>query len=755
MASDSLISDSVDPLQGINGPSLFPRTIRASTDRPIPSDSKDLDSIHHFMKSLKELRSPEKLRNEAKRIMNGTSHLCSNFANINETVSINCTVAAKGKAKPQERRPGLALARKRARFSLKPDVSCQASVTLEPTLNVDQLEDPDRFFDAYERLENAKKEIRKHLGDRTNNLNEYKPSTNARHRRPGILGKSYNYKHRYSAAPSENDDTLMSSQEIVEQDILDAPKHDSQQKIIDPTPSPNTDLQEVELAGSTTVAENKVNYILDELLSCNNEDLDGDGALNLLQERLQIKPPDLDKLCMPGPHHVGRIDVMALGENFSKPCNNSPVIDTLLKSVLGEPLIEHEQVAQNPINHGASPTPPRNPVSSLSSLKNLQSNPLRDPLSPPKVNLSAPPSVSPVQPINKLHGQVELKDSSMSSKLKSCIDIEIREPTISNMDSHKMINGSSGSLLDMSVDENASRKKANSRPNEVPECNVEEETVVGNLNGSEKRVTQNSTNDGASPTPPRNLVASLSSLKKRNLQSNHPRDPLSPLKVNRLAPTSVSPVQQINKRHGQIELKNSSMSSKLKSCIDIEIREPTLSNVDSQKVRNGSSGNLTDPLVGENARRQNANGDSRPNEASDCNVEEATVVGNLNGNDAMDSPSRMQQFETEQQPQTRDIRTWKSNKEAGENRLRKAHPLRKSLAESGTSFETGVRRSKRIRMRPLEYWKGERFLYGRVNESLKLVAVKYISPEKGDGMLKVRPYISSIDKGILEQAAGH
>ncbi|GFQ01612.1 CDPK-related kinase 1 [Phtheirospermum japonicum] len=31
--------------------------------------------------------------------------------------------------------------------------------------------------------------------------------------------------------------------------------------------------------------------------------------------------------------------------------------------------------------------------------------------------------------------------------------------------------------------------------------------------------------------------------------------------------------------------------------------------------------------------------------------------------------------------------------------IRKAHPMRKSLAEAGTSFETGVRRSKRIRMR--------------------------------------------------------
>ena len=39
------------------------------------------------------------------------------------------------------------------------------------------------------------------------------------------------------------------------------------------------------------------------------------------------------------------------------------------------------------------------------------------------------------------------------------------------------------------------------------------------------------------------------------------------------------------------------------------------------------------------------------------------------------------------------------------------------LAEAGTYWESGVRRSSRIKMRPLEYWKGERFLYGRVHES--------------------------------------
>lgn len=35
----------------------------------------------------------------------------------------------------------------------------------------------------------------------------------------------------------------------------------------------------------------------------------------------------------------------------------------------------------------------------------------------------------------------------------------------------------------------------------------------------------------------------------------------------------------------------------------------------------------------------------------------------------------------------------------------------------GLKWDSGVRRSKRIKSRPLEYWRGERFLYGRIHKS--------------------------------------
>jgi hypothetical protein len=45
----------------------------------------------------------------------------------------------------------------------------------------------------------------------------------------------------------------------------------------------------------------------------------------------------------------------------------------------------------------------------------------------------------------------------------------------------------------------------------------------------------------------------------------------------------------------------------------------------------------------------------------------------------------------------------------------------------GTSWKSGVRRSTRIRTRPLEYWKGERLLYGRIHDSEYLVWIFVLS----------------------------
>ncbi|CAI9766095.1 unnamed protein product [Fraxinus pennsylvanica] len=633
--------------------------------------------------------------NEAKRIVDGGVELLdSNLTRFAEIANPSYDVIIKDKDKPQERRQGLGVARKRARFSLKPSAS-QPSVNLESTLNIDRLQDPDEFFDAYEKLEYAKKEIQRQQGGIINNLNEYKTSTNTRHRRPGILGKSYSYKHRYSSVPCENDEILTSSQETMDMDVLDAPNHDFQQKMNNSDPIQDVDLQEVELAGSISKTGIKVNCVLDELLSCNDEDLDGDGALNILQEMFQIKPLDLDGLCAPKHYDVRRTDFMALKESLSKPHKTSQVTNSLLRSVSGEPPIERGQVAQNGTNSVASPTPPRSPFASLSLLKKriLQSNPLRDPFTPLSVDLSPTQNAYPIQPINKLHDQVDArKESSTGSKKKARVEVEIMEPTV-KMNIEKVNTGSSNCLPDQFVDENANGQSA--------ESEITEPTI------------------------------NMDTQKLKTLSSDCLDQFVDDNACRRSAKSSIA--------------------------------EPTI-NFDTSKVKTGSSDCLPDQFVYENASRESAKADICPIIGLHYNIEEETIGENLNGgqnlfdqsscfaleDDAVKAPSRSQQIDQNEEPEINQDKLQKAKREAGEKRLRKSHPLRKSLAESGTSFENGVRRSKRIRMRPLEYWKGERFLYGRLDESLKLIGVKYLSPGKGDGMLKVKRYVSPRYKELLE-----
>ncbi|MCI11130.1 CENP-C, partial [Trifolium medium] len=74
---------------------------------------------------------------------------------------------------------------------------------------------------------------------------------------------------------------------------------------------------------------------------------------------------------------------------------------------------------------------------------------------------------------------------------------------------------------------------------------------------------------------------------------------------------------------------------------------------------------------------------------------------------------------------------------------------------AGTSWESGVRRSTRFRTKPLEYWKGERMVYGRVHESLStVIGVKCMSPgTDGKPKLKAKSFVSDKYKELFEIAS--
>ncbi|KAH6761830.1 centromere protein C [Perilla frutescens var. hirtella] len=626
------------------------------------------------MQSTKELRSLEKLMSESKKIVDGGTDILSNFYSYAENVSVTDEFSSKVEDRPQETRPGLGIALKKASFSLKTRIS-YLSLNFEPTLDIDHLEDPDLFFDAYERNENAKKEIQKQLGGNKDNIDLCKPSNKERCRRPGILGKSYHYKHHYSRTASENDNLCRSSQETtVYQDIPSPPKDESQENLMIPDPNIDADLEEVELAESMKKAESQVNDMLEELLSCNYEDLEGEGALNPLQEWLKIKPLDMENLCcLTELPDVGTNILTSLGSR-KKPRKSSVVLDSVLKNLNKKPHVEQELV-ENQVDPVSSPTSLRCPFGSLSLLKKkiFQPNPLRDSFSPEDIDLCAHPNSSSAQPKDKLIGQVAApKNLGMCNELESHVEFGYTEPALSDMDSQEVM-GKADKMPEQSTSENASmqRESGSSRANDSP---------------------------------------------------SRPKDKLV----------------------GQVDaLKDLGIFIEMESNVEFDSTTPPFCNLETRKVIVNADG-LPEQFEDENAHMPSMDAITTQNEESDN-------IGNVMNTDGNES-----------NPFLVDEEVHAAKRQRGERatgvRITDAHPMRKSLAEAGTSFENGVRKSTRVKMRPLEYWKGERFLYGHVDNSLKLIGVKCFSPGKGDENLKVMSYVSLEKpeyKEVLDLAARH
>ena len=129
--------------------------------------------------------------------------------------------------------------------------------------------------------------------------------------------------------------------------------------------------------------EENVNEILDELLSGNFEDLEGNGTISILQKRLQIKPVDLENLSLPELQGAQKINLNPSRGNITKPRKALSDIDNLLKEISGKTPEKLSQEAENSVNHIASPTPPRSPFAPFPSLQKhiVRSMPSNDPFS--------------------------------------------------------------------------------------------------------------------------------------------------------------------------------------------------------------------------------------------------------------------------------------------------------------------------------------------------------------------------------------
>ncbi|KAI5594040.1 hypothetical protein BDE02_03G049800 [Populus trichocarpa] len=740
-----------DPLQGYSGLSLFRRTL-GSLPKPT-NDPDDLLSAHNLLKSL-PVKNPDKLIEQARSILDATPEPTNaDLPNGVMPEDKSEVVAQKDAESPRARRPGLG--RKRARFSLFPNAS-QPTVNLEPTLDIDSLKDPEQFFLAFERLEDAKKEMAKQTGRVSIGSNQSRASMAPRHRRPGMPGRSRTakYQHLYPT---------MSSQETFMEKILSPANPGSQQETFSPDvasqlrESTNLVPEESGLAGSMAKAEKRVDKLLDELLSRDYEELDGDGAVTLLRDCLQVKALDLEKLSLPELLNVQKTSLNALGWNLPKPRNVLSDIHNLPRRTI-TPM--RQQIAGNSSCSFGSPTPPKSPLASLALLRKriLQSNPPTDPFSVFDVDQSPETNASSLKNINNSSDPVDIENDL--SLLKSLI-IEEDDTTAGNTSPVHVAIGDSGTQTDKSLNDNLTSPGSGSdgcpsrSSAEVKNRDVGADNVIIDENSSQlggdmdiqtkgPNAVEDMVEDMQHKTVDKSLNDNLISLGPSNdvccSKSSAEVESGSPGVDNGVIDDNLSQIGgdvdiQTNRPNELEDMVEDIQQKAVDSTQPDDTAMEFLNNAQDQFAEQLSPAVVEDHAMDGCPETQDSGleqtKDNCP-EHQDETVEEPTVVS-LN-------------------------KQAKAKSHTAKGRKNGSLSKRHSLAASGTSWETGLRRSTRIRSRPLEYWKGERFLYGRIHGSLAtVIGIKYESPgnDKGKRALKVKSYVSDEYKDLVELAALH
>lgn len=742
-------SDPVDPLDGYSSLSLFPLSLNlhlSSVDDPNPN-FPTADSLHPHLKAM-VLRSPEKLLKQAKTILDDSLDLfktdkTSAMASEDKTEAI----FAANQKDPQEKRPALGL--KRAKFSAKP-MPRQPPVMFEPSIDIDKLNDPEDFFAAIERMENANKELQKLRGQPLKDLDQNLSSLPPRSRRPSLLGKSATYKHHsYSSkAMDDNSETLLSSQETFDHHILSPVRQD----VPSETDAVNI-LPNARVSDSTSTDTRKVNE-LDELLSCDYEGLDEAGVLNLLQDKLDIRLKDIGKTSLPDLRDVRPRKSVSAGEALSKVKDTISRLNGMRKAIGDKPLAVRGQSKERAVQTQISPARSKSPLASISLLNRHISKlrPSEDPFSALDIE-SSPDKSSP----KTHHGtQSDLGDARMELYERQRSLVHREEGTAVSSPPVSAVNGIASS----------------SQPKEwldkVNQC--DQAGTMKDLHEFEKSSAHaeeiNAVCGGMSP-----------SLVVKNIAAAYePRERVD----------SVSKSDQVGRREDLFELVRSPaqiderVADPCEESVVFAVRDvdPTSKNKEWDDQVTEDEGFVQQEINIEGSDLEK----STVNEAEGCRLGEASNEEDIGTEEPTketrrstkrklelvkksNAPSQASLEETVNGMKATTLSNSPRLKETGNKRSKVGVPLgsrkkkelrRQSLWEVGTKLEGGVRRSTRIRMRPLEYWKGERFLYGRVHDSLvTVIGVKYASPSKeaGEPAIKVKSFVSDEYKEQVDRAA--
>ncbi|PWA73460.1 centromere protein C/Mif2/cnp3 [Artemisia annua] len=693
----------IDPFKGDSILSLNPKTFRGSKDA---ANSKDIESIHQFMSAM-ALQNADKYLEEARSVKDGDSE----FPNTKENVN------------PQEKRP--ALVRKRAKFSMKPSAS-HPSTILEPTLQMDQLRelrDPDKFFAAFEKLENAEKEIRRQRGEDPNET-KVSTTTTVRQRRPELPRRKTSYKHHVYSSQPESDTSF--AQETLQNDVRSPPTFYSQQEPV----IANCESQEEDVVGSVTETEDRVDKIFNHLMAtCNNDNLDDKGRLSYLEECLNAKPPEITELNLPDFHSIPRVD---FGSPVKTLVNQSRLSDTrpLLDNLRGKtPAIQ--QLSDNRFSPLGSPTPPRSPFFAISTFGKHKSKRSegKDPFSPHDID-SSHTANSETNSGQSTHTR---KYNEFSFRMGSLVDNEVTETAINDVTHTASAEGLSNPPDSDNLSEQFNmeeKEDANIGVDYAATAINENEGIQGKAEDVEKAASGTKINlnveditDNGHPRSVQEMEEIVEYVTEKAVPSTSPE-----------ADVEISTMEDLNTHCFQSAQTDTNIIKDLnesRPAQNTDIVSQQQNEEQPKKSANTRKKSTRAPKVDVRKTRQSLAG------ATICQAD-ADIIEDL-----------------DEQPKT-SVNKRKTTTRASKVDLKKR---RQSLAEAGTVWTGGVRKSNRIRRRPLEYWKGERLLYGRVHNSLPtIIGVKYLSPAKEKGKpecFRVESFVSDKYKDLVDLASLH
>ncbi|XP_020588264.1 uncharacterized protein LOC110030062 [Phalaenopsis equestris] len=776
MATAFSLMDTDTPFSDCSVTFLLPRTFGSSFSAGTETfESDHLDYLDSLFNST-ALKNSSQLLEHAKMIIDSNcasipNASCEDRNNILAKRSHEDQIELQGK-RTRQRRPGLPGFERGDHvfnFSAKATTvevsqmgqsndfskrSCVEDSQSWPVIDYSCLEhisDPVEYFSTYRMLEDAEKEVMKLKGEASPKLGQHQ-GRGDRRRRPGYTdheGKRYVFKFPAMSVAAGNfqmeNSTQSNGASITELTLASGSKEIRQIKNV-PTIEP-----ESRLAGNAGTCDSNDDKEIDELerLFSKHKELNNDDIEKFLWETLQINPVNVEKSRgLPFPvaienkfesPQIGQISPVANRNKVHGLPNLKGRLSLIIQQV--DPFFPHKS-DRDEQNDGSAELGSNSKFfygAGLGNLPSSESGMQKLDLEKPKSDCNDI-SVKGIPELEQETLKTKLLDSEMTnpvdhlSALKNSfplIDIQGRLAKISTLKRHILQNATEGELLMLSRDD--LEDFSLSKNQEMHSCS---QVDVIHLNG-DSMVAQNA------------CIPGLSNLKSLNFED----------KMH-------SPVSETFKKEVHI--------GRRKITDPIGCQFTLLEDTCQRPNGNISDEAFVSVVSGasfEEAAQPSALVDRRPSVTTDASDQilhaEALKDVSLPENSALideqlEVPGEILNERKKSQGHSEaaggsSSRELERKEPARRQKKQKSILRRKSLAGAGSDWQSGVRRSTRIRMRPLQHWCGERFLYGRIHDSLATVigVKKYETPlqKGGKAIMKVKSYVSEDYADLVAQAA--